>query len=93
MDASSLSSHLPLIARLVNCRAAAILVCNSERDLGRVSKLSRGAEWGLVEWGRGNEKIGSLDTLQIALAFTNQDGGSSIEAYQSRESHGKIGGL
>ena len=30
---------------------------------------------------------------QIALAFTNQDGGNSIEAYQSRESHGKIGGL
>ena len=30
---------------------------------------------------------------EIALAFTNQDGGSSIEAYQSRESHGNIGGL
>ena len=28
---------------------------------------------------------------QIALAFTNQDGDSSIEAYQSRESHRKIG--
>ena len=29
--------------------AVAILVCKSERDLGRVSELSRGAEWGLVE--------------------------------------------
>ena len=74
---------------------AAILVCESERDLGRVSKLKRGAGGG----GGG----GSLTPLpspryfrhspQIALAFTNEDGGSSIEAYQSGESHEKIGGL
>ena len=44
-----------------------------------VSKLLRGAGLGV-----------SLDTPQIALA---QDGGSFIKAYQSRESHGKIGGL
>ena len=56
--------------------AAAILVCKSERDLGRVSKLPRGGE---RSW--------------EALAFTNQEGGDSIEAYRSRESHGKIGGL
>ena len=28
---------------------------------------------------------------QVAIAITNQDGGSSIEAYESRKSHGKIG--
>ena len=28
--------------------AVAILVCKSERDLGRVSAIRRGAEWGLV---------------------------------------------
>ena len=28
---------------------------------------------------------------QVALALTNKDGGSSIEAYESRKSHGHIG--
>ena len=65
---------------------AAILVCKSERDLGRVSKLPRGA-------GVGVSIVGDRHSPQIALDFTNQDGGSSIEAYRSRESHGKIGGL
>ena len=82
--------------------AAAILVCKIERDLGRVSKLPRGGE-------RSWEAAGTILTLpltdytnthsrfrhfpQIALAFTNQDGDGSIEAYRSRESHEKIGGL
>ena len=35
---------------------AAILVCKSERDLGRVSKLPRGGEWSLEAAG----KIGRL---------------------------------
>ena len=35
-------------------------------------------------------RSGSLDSLQVALALTNKDGGSSIEAYESRKSHGKI---
>ena len=66
--------------------AAAILVCERKRDLGRVSKLTRGAGVGV--------SITPLSSPpQIALAFTNQNGGSSIETYQSRESHGKIGGL
>ena len=86
--------------------AAAILVCKSERDLGRVSKLPWGGErsWeaagkiffrcpSLTQLTPTPAPLGSLDTPQIALAFANQDGGSSIEAYQSRESHGKIGGL
>ena len=68
---------------------AAILVCNSERDLGRVSKLPRGAGVGVSIVGDGKFR----QSPQIALAFTNQDGGSSIEAYRSRESHGKIRGL
>ena len=62
---------------------AVILVCKSERDLGRVSKLPRGAGVGVSIVGEG----------KIALPITNQDGGGSIEAYRSRESHGKIGGL
>ena len=69
---------------------AAILVCKSERDLGRVSELPRGAGVGVIESGRGSEKIPAplgRQSPQITLA---QDGGSSIEAYQSRESHGKI---
>ena len=72
--------------------AAVILVCKSECDLGRVSQLPRGAGVGVSIELR-SPPLGSLDTPQIALAFTNQDGGSSIEAYRSRESHGKIGGL
>ena len=41
--------------------AAAILVCKSERDLGRVSKLPRGAGVGVsIEWGMGSEKIEGL---------------------------------
>ena len=32
--------------------AAAILVCKSERDLGRLSKLPRGGEWSLEAAGK-----------------------------------------
>ena len=35
--------------------------------------------------------LGSLDTLFRLPSPLNQDGGSSIEAYKSRKSHGKIG--
>lgn len=33
--------------------------------------------------------LGSLGTLQVALAFINQDGVSLIEGYESRKSYGK----
>ena len=35
--------------------------------------------------------LSSLDTLPRLPSPLNQDGGSSIEAYESRKSHGKIG--
>ena len=35
--------------------------------------------------------LGNRHCPQIARAFTNQVGVSSIEAYESRKSHGKIG--
>ena len=41
--------------------AATILVCKSERDLGRVSKLPGGTGVGVsIEWGMGSEKIEGL---------------------------------
>ena len=83
--------------------AVAILVCKSERNLGRVSKLPRGAGVGSEESGVRRLPLPHsanptplpskrVLTSQIALAFTNQDGDSFIKAYQSRESHGKKGG-
>ena len=35
--------------------------------------------------------MGGEHSSQAALAATNQDGESSIEAYESRKSHGKMG--
>ena len=35
--------------------------------------------------------LGILDSPQVALALKNKDGGSSIEAYESRKSHGEMG--
>ena len=44
--------------------AAAILVCKSERDLGRVSKLPRGGE-------RNWEAAGKIGRLVLDISFSN----------------------
>ena len=73
-------------------RAVAILVCISERDLGRVCELPRGAGVG-----RGREKFFRSPTQLAPLSSSGSSGtlsrSRSIEAYQSRQSHGEIGGL
>ena len=54
LDCSQSPSFSVGLSRLVRFDGAvAILVCKSERHLGRVSKLPRGAEWGLIESGEG----------------------------------------
>ena len=68
--------------------AAAILVCKSERELGGGGKNFRFPSLTILT--PTPVPLGSLNAL---VAFTNQDGGGSIEAYRSRESHGKIRGL
>ena len=61
--------------------AAAILVCKSERDLGRVSILTPTPA-----------PLGSLDTLPRSRSLLQTHGGGSMEAYRSRESmEGNIG--
>ena len=67
--------------------AAAILVCKSERDLGRVSKLHFPSPTILTPT---PAPLGSLDTLPRSRSLL-QTKMAAIPS--SRESHGKIGGL
>ena len=62
-----------------------ILVCKIECDLGRVSKLPRGA-------GVGVSIVRELDTLPRSRSIL-QTKMAAAPSNRSRESHGKIGGL